>query len=114
MSTMAWEVYNEALAPYHMWLIRKGVGVAMYALPTKQNLYEKSGLTSEEEGNQLMLEAAQSMEPVYNSVQKLYEEYDLLELPWIIFGGIIETVSPEGTFCDTVQVPSSAGDIELN
>ena len=26
----------------------------------------------------------------------------------------IETVSPEGTFCDTVQVPSSAGDIELN
>ena len=26
----------------------------------------------------------------------------------------IETVSPEGTFCDTVQVPSSAGNIELN
>ena len=26
----------------------------------------------------------------------------------------IETVSPEGTFCDTVQVPSSAGDMELN
>ena len=26
----------------------------------------------------------------------------------------IETVSPEGTFCDTVQVPSSAVDMELN
>ena len=26
----------------------------------------------------------------------------------------IETVSPEGTFCDTVQVPSSAEDMELN
>ena len=26
----------------------------------------------------------------------------------------IETVSPEGTFYDTVQVPSSAGDMELN
>ena len=26
----------------------------------------------------------------------------------------IETVSPEGTFRDTVQVPSSVGDIELN
>ena len=25
----------------------------------------------------------------------------------------IETVSPEGTFCDTVQVPSSASDMEL-
>ena len=27
---------------------------------------------------------------------------------------IIETVSPEGKFCDTVQVPSSVGDMELN
>ena len=27
---------------------------------------------------------------------------------------VIKTVSPEGTFCDTVQVPSSAGDMELN
>ena len=26
---------------------------------------------------------------------------------------IIETVSPEGTFCDTVQIPSSVGDMEL-
>ena len=27
----------------------------------------------------------------------------------------IETISPESTFCDTaVQVPSSAGDMELN
>ena len=25
----------------------------------------------------------------------------------------IETVSPEGTFCDTVQVPSHGGDTEL-
>ena len=25
----------------------------------------------------------------------------------------IETVSPEGTFCDTVQVPSGAGDMQL-
>ena len=27
---------------------------------------------------------------------------------------VIETVSPEGTFCDTVQVPSGAGDMQLN
>ena len=25
----------------------------------------------------------------------------------------LETVSPEGTFCDTVQVPSNGGDMEL-
>ena len=26
---------------------------------------------------------------------------------------VIETLSPEGTFCDTVQVPSGAGDMQL-
>ena len=25
----------------------------------------------------------------------------------------IETVCPEGTFCDTVQVPAGAGDMQL-
>ena len=31
-----------------------------------------------------------------------------------VFGvGGIETVSPEGTFCDTVQIRSSVGDMEL-
>ena len=40
--------------------------------------------------------------------------------PWIpgdeksIFAVVIETVSPEGTFCDTVQVPTSAEDMELH
>ena len=30
-----------------------------------------------------------------------------------LVGVYIETVSPEGTFCDTVQIPSSVGDMEL-
>ena len=34
----------------------------------------------------------------------------ILNLHWVIQ---IETVSPEGTFCDTVQVPSCGGDMEL-
>ena len=33
---------------------------------------------------------------------------DLMMITWAI-----ETVSPEGTFCDTVQIPSSVGDMEL-
>ena len=31
---------------------------------------------------------------------------------WTLFE-YIETVSPEGTFCDTVQVPFGAGDMQL-
>ena len=38
--------------------------------------------------------------------------------PWThdveVASGWIETVSPEGTFCDTVEVPSGAGDMQLN
>ena len=32
---------------------------------------------------------------------------------WTPFNSVIETVSQEGTFCDTVQVPSNGGDMEL-
>jgi len=32
------EAYNLTLANHHTWVIRKAAGVAMYALPTKENL----------------------------------------------------------------------------
>ena len=38
----------------------------------------------------------------------------ILPIPcYVDLYGAIETVSPEGTFCDTVQVPSGAGDMQL-
>ena len=45
----------------------------------------------------------------------LFIRDDKSETTWIKGrgGGILETVSPEGTFCDTVQVPSGAGDMQL-
>ena len=33
-------------------------------------------------------------------------------MPYVITGPI-KTVSPEGKFCDTEQVPSGAGDMQL-
>ena len=37
-----------------------------------------------------------------------------LTFNWLSLSKEIEkTVSPEGTFCDTVQIPSSVGDMEL-
>ena len=38
---------------------------------------------------------------------------DAFYSPCAAFHVIIETVSPEGTFCDTVQVPSRGGEMEL-
>ena len=41
----------------------------------------------------------------------------ILSLSWEFYSWkdslYVETVSPEGTFCDTVQVPSGAGDMQL-
>ena len=43
----------------------------------------------------------------------LKEQY-LSSLYWIVAWALtIETVSQEGRFCDTVQVPSGAGDMQL-
>lgn len=35
------KAYAQALAPYHMWAIRKAVAAGMYALPTKAQLLKK-------------------------------------------------------------------------
>ena len=44
-------------------------------------------------------------------------EIDMLEAcsDWALLDNpfLIETVSPNGTFCDTIQVPSGAGDMQL-
>ena len=41
----------------------------------------------------------------------------ILSLSWEFYSWkdchYVETVGPEGTFCDTVQVPSGAGDMQL-
>ena len=37
----------------------------------------------------------------------------IVTLVIIAIGIDTKTVSPEGTFCDTVQVPSGAGDMQL-
>lgn len=35
------KAYEQALAPYHGWAIRKAVSVGMYVLPTKEQLLKK-------------------------------------------------------------------------
>ncbi|XP_071452996.1 ceramide-1-phosphate transfer protein-like isoform X2 [Hetaerina americana] len=40
-SIVGQEAYNETLAQFHPWLIRKGVVVSLYSLPTKENLMLK-------------------------------------------------------------------------
>lgn len=42
------EAYEKTLAQYHPWVLRKAVGVAVYAVPTKDVLVQKMELTKAE------------------------------------------------------------------
>lgn len=75
------EVYNNTLARYHPWLIRKGAIIAMYVLPTREALLHRvCG-----ENVQIALAALPSMldltNQVYDRTERFYKDRDLLNLP---------------------------------
>lgn len=72
--------YNETLAHFHPWLIRKGATVAMYALPNRDQLLEKvcvDAATAIQKLPEMLVVARQ----VYDRTQDLYTKYDLHGLP---------------------------------
>lgn len=73
--------YQETLAPYHTFLIRKGAGIAMaYGLPPRDELLSKVC-----KDVKMSIEALPEMlkytDEVYNRIQVLYTSNDLLALP---------------------------------
>lgn len=82
-STLAYDSYHETLAQFHPWLIRKGVGVATYALGSCGSLLDKClGDTDNLEEAQAMLgDIAKAMDEVYCETESLYTKYDLHGLP---------------------------------
>jgi len=83
MTHVARHAYDSTLAAYHPWLIRKGVHVAVYALPFRHQLVADLGgsTVTPEQAEQAMEEIVTTGRAVYNAVQKLYERYELLDLP---------------------------------
>lgn len=72
--------YNETLAQFHPWLIRKGAIVAMYALPTRDQLLEKVCLDAKV-AIALLPEMLAVGRQVYDRTQALYTKFDLHGLP---------------------------------
>ena len=81
MHRIASDAYNSTLSKYHSWLIRKGVGLALYTLPTAGQLVERMGAESTDDLLRTINQVIESGQPVYDTVQKVYEEHDLLNLP---------------------------------
>lgn len=81
-ATLASEAYNNTLANFHPWLIRKAAVLAMYTLPNVGDLVVKAaGKTDHVRARALLKEVADVIKPVYDLTEKLYTEHDLHGLP---------------------------------
>lgn len=73
--------YQETLAPYHTFLIRKGAGLAMsMGLPTRDDLLTKV-CKDVQKSIESLPEMLKYTDEVYGRIQVLYEKNDLLALP---------------------------------
>lgn len=80
-SDVATEVYGETLGKFHPWLIRQAAYLAMKSLPIKRVLIQDYIKQSHEEAQELVPLLVKAMLDVYDVVQNLYAEKDLLKLP---------------------------------
>lgn len=80
LSDIAHSSYQETLAAYHPWIIRKGVGLAMYTLPSTEKLLAELGedrVSTLEHIDQLQ----NILSKVFTIIQKYYEEHKILDIP---------------------------------
>ncbi|CAB3362447.1 ceramide-1-phosphate transfer protein [Cloeon dipterum] len=83
-STVCQDAYNVTLSNHHTWVIRKAAGVAMYALPTKENLLIRLFGGDQEEiklAKKNLPDMLAASREVHRRTQKLLEAHNLLLLP---------------------------------
>lgn len=74
------EAYNSTLANFHPWIIRKGVAVSVFALPTRDVLLTRV-CSNVQEAIDRLPKSLEVMSVVYDRTQELYTKYDLHGLP---------------------------------
>ena len=81
MSHITHGAYESTLSKYHPWLVRKSVGIAVYAAPSRKDMLGKMLCDDEEDLIKKFDRFNDIVQPVYDGVQALYAEYDILDLP---------------------------------
>lgn len=84
MSTVGANAYDQSLANFHPWLIRKGVQLALHTLPTRKKLLEQMEIHDEESASQTLGAVITEGQKIYTLVQDLFTKKDLLSLPWSV------------------------------
>ncbi|XP_044750252.1 ceramide-1-phosphate transfer protein [Coccinella septempunctata] len=76
------KAYDDTLGHHHSFLVRTGAKIAMYTLPTKHQLL--SNVCGNEENikkaEEILPETLEITSEIYNRIQKIYEDRDLLSL----------------------------------
>ncbi|CAN2388209.1 transfer protein [Pristimantis euphronides] len=80
-STLCTEAYNDSLANYHPWIIRKTATVAFLALPVRNKFFEVMNVGTTEDVVNMLGEAMPYVSTVYDLTQELYSQHNLLALP---------------------------------
>jgi len=81
-SALVGRTYGATLANHHPWVVRSAVSVALYAVPSRSNLIRRLDPEESEERIVDQLNAAiLAMQPVYDHLQTLYSDNNLLKLP---------------------------------
>ena len=88
---VARECYTKSLAPFHTWWVQKTASVAMYTLPTRNQLVKKvfvqetdsSGDDESEwkQHSELMRRMANVATQVFDLVDKFYSDNNIHDLP---------------------------------
>ncbi|KAM9299681.1 ceramide-1-phosphate transfer protein [Gastrophryne carolinensis] len=80
-STLCSEAYNNSLANYHPWLIRKTASVAFMVLPDRNTFFQVMNVGTEEDVVNMLGEAMPYVSNVYDCTQELYTQHNFLDLP---------------------------------
>lgn len=80
-SGVAIKAYDDTLAKHHPWLVKKAVHVAMYMLPSRQDLLKKMNVNDDEEGRKSLGDLVNELNEIYKVCQDLYAKDNLLDLP---------------------------------
>lgn len=84
ISQMCYDAYHASpMAPQHPWLLRKAVGVAVWALPGRKGFVKQLGQKDMKENEiyEHLTRCAKHMGIIYKQTEELYQKNKLMELP---------------------------------
>lgn len=80
-SVMCADAYNESLAKYHPFVVRKAAGMAFWLLPGREAFFEVMNVGTTEQVVAMLGEAIPLITEVYQITENLYAQHNLLDLP---------------------------------